>query len=540
LSDFTYTSAILISLDTKFIIKSLSQGAIELGLQIGDEWTFGLKGSCHIQNADYLIQSDSNASQSEYCIFLQALAKQQVMVKALEAMSQCILNDVPMLEGKLGSAMAKAVSTLNESIKQGLEGAIDLEKGAQELLSAASQLSERSNQVSSQIEKTVSTTHELDQSIQENMQAAEHLTTAVASINSDLENGQQSVVLAQEHIDTIRTRVQETQSIVSVIDEIAFKTNLLSLNAAVEAARAGEKGRGFSIVAQEVRALAGHSATQANEIRTLLKRTQHASDTGQQAMEKVSDVLGNLFSNISSVNTNVSDIKQVANIQKHTMQDTSSGLLGIDKLNGANTTLAESLSSLASHFNQQTRNMRDSMEVFKIQKGFSHPKHEHAFRLAKRTAKEIGAVFEQAISEQVISQSDLFTRQYKAISNTQPPKFTTAYDKLCDKLLPKIQEPALNSEAFVIYLIATDTKGYVPTHNNQFCQALTGDAKKDLVGNRTKRIFEDRVGQSAGQHEQEYSILTYRRDTGEVLIDLSCPIYVNGEHWGGVRCGYAL
>lgn len=540
MSDFSFTSAILISLDNNLVIQSLSQGAAHLGLSVGEEWTFGLKGSCHINKADYLIQHDVNSSNNQHCIFLQALAKQQIMVQALEAMSQCVLDNVPMLEGKLGAAMAKAVSTLNESIKQGLEGSIDLEQGAQELLSAADQLTERSNQVSTQIDKTVSTTHELDQSIQDNIKAAEQLTSAVENINRDLENGQQSVLEAQQHIDTIRTRVQETQSIVSVIDEIAFKTNLLSLNAAVEAARAGEKGRGFSIVAQEVRDLAGHSATQANEIRTLLKRTQQASDTGQGAMEKVSDVLGNLFSNISSVNTNVSDIKQVANTQKHAMQDAATGLSGINNLNSANTSLAESLSHLAVHFNQQTRNMRDSMEVFKIQKGFSHPKHERAFTLAKRTAKQIGTAFEQAISHNKISQADLFARDYKAIGGTQPPKYTTAYDSLCDKLLPVIQESELHSEAFVIYLIATDTKGYVPSHNKQFCQALTGDPKKDLVGNRTKRIFEDRVGQSAGRHEQEYSILTYRRDTGEVLIDLSCPIYVHGQHWGGVRCGYAL
>ena len=83
-------------------------------------------------------------------MFLQPLAKQQVMLNALNAMSQCVLDNIPLLDGKLGSAMAKAVSTLNEAIKQGLNGAIELEKGANSLSSSAHQLSDSSNNVSSQ------------------------------------------------------------------------------------------------------------------------------------------------------------------------------------------------------------------------------------------------------------------------------------------------------------------------------------------------------------------------------------------------------
>lgn len=540
MSEFTHTSAILVNIDHQFTITQTSAGASKLGLIKGAKWQHALKGSCRIGHADFLVTADPLEKADHYCLFLQPLSKQQIMLKALEAMSQCVLDDIPMLDGKLGKAMAKAVSTLNESIRQGLEGAIGLEEGAQQLSVSSDLLTQSSVNVSAKLEQTLATSQQLNESIQDNIKAASELTGNVSLIDTDLRNGQQSVLEAKEHIDAIRQRVAETQGIVSVIDEIAFKTNLLSLNAAVEAARAGEKGRGFSIVAQEVRGLAGHSAIQASEIRALLKRTKEASDTGQEAMEKVSDVLGNLFSNIGFVSTSVDNIKKVADHQQNSMSAASKGLHAIEQINGKNGALAESLSQLATQFKQQTRNMRDSMEVFQIQKGFSHPKHEQAFALTQQTAEQIGSAFENAIASQKISEADLFQRQYTPIANTQPVKYSTKYDKLCDRLLPSIQETNLSALAFATYLIATDTEGYVPTHNNQFCQALTGDPKKDLLGNRTKRIFEDRVGQSAGKHEQAYSILTYRRDTGEVLIDLSCPIYVNGKHWGGVRCGYAL
>lgn len=144
MSEFNCTSAILFTINPKQTITETSLGATSIGLKQGDTWSYGLKGICRLQQADYLISADASEQAGHFCIFLQALAKQQVMVKALEAMSQCILNDVPMLEGKLGHAMAKAVSTLNEAIKQGLESAIGLETGAHELSSSAKLLTESS------------------------------------------------------------------------------------------------------------------------------------------------------------------------------------------------------------------------------------------------------------------------------------------------------------------------------------------------------------------------------------------------------------
>jgi len=78
----------------------------------------------------------------------------------------------------------------------------------------------------------------------------------------------------------------------------------------------------------------------------------------------------------------------------------------------------------------------------------------------------------------------------------------------------------------------------VPTHNRRFSQPLTGNEKVDFVNNRTKRVFDDPVGKRCGTHRQPFLLQTYRRDTGEVLHDISAPIYVKGRHWGGFRIGY--
>ena len=122
----------------------------------------------------------------------------------------------------------------------------------------------------------------------------------------------------------------------------------------------------------------------------------------------------------------------------------------------------------------------------------------------------------------------------------EPAKFTTAFDALCDELLPPLQEPVAARHPWIVFAICANPDGYVPTHNLRFTQPLTGDRAVDLVGNRTKRIFADRVGRSVGAHTDPYRLQVYRRDTGQIMFDLSVPVFVDGRHWGGFRVGYTL
>lgn len=90
----------------------------------------------------------------------------------------------------------------------------------------------------------------------------------------------------------------------------------------------------------------------------------------------------------------------------------------------------------------------------------------------------------------------------------------------------------------ILFAGAVDSHGYFPTHNLRYSQPLTGDHDIDLNNNRTKRIFDDRTGSRCGSNTQEYLLQTYKRDTGEIIHDISAPIFVNGKHWGGFRMGY--
>ena len=122
--------------------------------------------------------------------------------------------------------------------------------------------------------------------------------------------------------------------------------------------------------------------------------------------------------------------------------------------------------------------------------------------------------------------------------NSFPAKYKTRFDHYADQVLPAIQEPLLSQHEGLVFAIASTPEGYVPTHNNAFNHAPTGDRAVDTLKSRSKRLFNDRTGIRCGSHQQPLLLQTYTRDTGELMHDLSVPIYVEGRHWGGLRLGY--
>ena len=164
--------------------------------------------------------------------------------------------------------------------------------------------------------------------------------------------------------------------------------------------------------------------------------------------------------------------------------------------------------------------------------------HDEIRIAAQQAARDVGRLFEQAIAAGRITREALFDRHYRPIPNTNPPKHSTKFDAFTDKVLPDLQEALLAALPQLAYAGAVDTNGYFPTHNKKFSQPLTGDYDHDIVHNRTKRIFSDRTGTRCGSNTRPFLLQTYKRDTGEVMHDLSAPIYVDGKHWGGFRVGY--
>lgn len=130
-----------------------------------------------------------------------------------------------------------------------------------------------------------------------------------------------------------------------------------------------------------------------------------------------------------------------------------------------------------------------------------------------------------------------FHAEYMPIPGTNPVQYETGFVHYTDEHFPVVQEPLLERLG-VAYAIGIDRRGYIPTHNVQSSKPPTGDYEHDLKFCRNRRIYEDTTGQRCGTHEQTLLLQTYKRDTGEIMHDLSVPIYVGGKHWGGFRVGY--
>jgi len=381
------------------------------------------------------------------------------------------------------------------------------------------------------------------QTMQGSIQSQKDLQNVIVRMN----NINKIVSDASEKVVSLNNKSDEIKKVTEMIDEIADQTNLLALNAAIEAARAGEHGRGFAVVADEVRNLAEKTTDATQEVNISIVDMQNNTKVVAVEIQKLSTEINSGMQNIEGIVKNINGfLEQSQFIEEKISQIAKNASLNDDDIKSISSSLEQFSHQLNTetdemkHVSHATTKLVDASEhAFEYASEFTLNKyHEKIFSVADAASKEIGTMFENAIKQGTIKENDLFDMNYQEIQGTNPQKFSTRYDTFCDQFLPNIQEPILEKNPQIIYSICTDPKGYVPTHNNIFAKPLTGDYAKDFVGNRSKRIFNDRTGSRCGSHTKKVLLQTYIRDTGEIMHDLSTPIFINGKHWGGFRIGY--
>lgn len=166
--------------------------------------------------------------------------------------------------------------------------------------------------------------------------------------------------------------------------------------------------------------------------------------------------------------------------------------------------------------------------------GIKKMHQEKARILAVTGAASIGKMFEDAIASGQLTEEQVFDTNYLEVPNSSPKRYKTTYDDWTDNNFRKVTETFLKDET-VVFAAPVDKNGYLPTHNIKFSG---GDISSQ--SNRTKRIFNDETGIAAARNTSEFLLQEYKRDTGEIMWDVSSPIVVNGKHWGGFRVGYSM
>ncbi|MES2741684.1 MAG: methyl-accepting chemotaxis protein [Pseudomonadota bacterium] len=436
------------------------------------------------------------------------------------------------------------------------------------LMIGAAETSYFVDSVKKKVEQDVQTASDIARSSAINVQAtetiavnAERAAHMAARVRLECVAGRAEVDQGLHRISSARADAQVAAGLMSslqeksrridgftvAITEIAARTNLLALNAAIEAARAGEHGRGFAVVAGEVRQLALRSKEASDEIGRMVREINEQAETASGGMhslarvvtqatgnvEKVHEFLSNIERSSASSEGEIGQIARTSREHVHTTRVIAEAIGRIrDSMLSTNAQLPRATDSAMA--------LAERAEVIAGALGESAiaTPHDAIRQAAQLAAGQIGALFEAAIGSGQITRAALFDRHYTPIAGTDPLKHHSKFDSFTDRVLPPLQESLLAAMPHLAYAGAVDNHGYFPTHNKKFSQPLTGDYAIDIVNNRTKRIFSDRTGARCGTNTLPFLLQTYKRDTGEVMHDLSAPIYVGGQHWGGFRIGY--
>jgi methyl-accepting chemotaxis protein len=235
-----------------------------------------------------------------------------------------------------------------------------------EIASGNLDLSSRTEGQASSLEETASAMEELTSTVKQNADNARQANQLAQSASSTASDGGKVVGEVIATMESISASSRKIVDIISVIDGIAFQTNILALNAAVEAARAGEQGRGFAVVASEVRNLAQRSAAAAKEIKSLIDDSVVQVDSGTALVQQAGSTMADVVASVRRVSDVVAEISAASSEQSTGIEEVNKAIVQMDEVTQQNAALVEQAAAAASALQEQAANLAGVVSVFRL------------------------------------------------------------------------------------------------------------------------------------------------------------------------------
>ncbi len=258
-------------------------------------------------------------------------------------------------------------SNLHRVISQVRTGSDAIASAASEVATGTLDLSNRTESQASSLEQTAAASEQLASTVQNNAESANQANQLATSASDVASRGGAAVSQVVATMEAINTSSRKIVDIISVIDGIAFQTNILALNAAVEAARAGEQGRGFAVVASEVRSLAGRSAEAAREIKTLITDSVEKVGVGTQQVAQAGVTMQEIVTGIQHVADIVSEIASASREQSTGIAQINQAVTQLDGVTQQNAALVEETSAASGALQEQARELATLAASFKLE-----------------------------------------------------------------------------------------------------------------------------------------------------------------------------